>query len=284
MSESLRDLLRQGADTVERPQLEMDELVARTERRLVRRRLAAVAASAAVVVLVAAGGFALRPDDERLAPAPTAPTETENPPGTPRELTFDEDESNVVVPPGLYAVPFSGWGDTPSKDDLRAVITFPAGFVSRYNSSFAGEGAGPARARVLDGAQGPLGLLRKLAPEDLYESRFHGGRPRDRPCHPAATTRHGSRSSHDRWVRRHVRRLTHPQANCPGIVLWLAPRVFHVAYEDQFVNPGDVARIWILDVDGTRVVIDTIHPADASVEKVAQLTRMVETATFMTLE
>jgi hypothetical protein len=78
--------------------------------------------------------------------------------------------------------------------------------------------------------------------------------------------------------------LTHPQANCPGIVLWLAPRVIHSAYEDQFVNPGDVARIWILDVDGTRVVIDTIHPAHASDEKVAHLTRMVETATFMTLE
>ena len=50
------------------------------------------------------------------------------------------------------------------------------------------------------------------------------------------------------------------------------------------MRPGDVARIWIIDVGGKRVVIDTIHPADASAEKVAQTTRMVETATFMTVE
>ena len=123
MSESLRDLLRQGADTVERPQVPMDELVAITERRLVRRRLAVVAASAAAAVLVAAGGFALRPDDERLAPAPPAPTETEHPPGPPRDRVFGDAERYVAVPPGLYAVPFSGWGDLPPEvADLRAVV------------------------------------------------------------------------------------------------------------------------------------------------------------------
>ena len=50
------------------------------------------------------------------------------------------------------------------------------------------------------------------------------------------------------------------------------------------MRPGDVARIWILDVDGNRVVIDTVHPADASKKVVAELKRMVESATFMTLE
>ncbi len=287
MSESLRDLLRQGADTVERPQVKMDELVARAERRLVRRRLAAVAASAAVVVLVAAGGFALRPDDERLAPAPAAPTETENPPGTPRELTFDEDESNVVVPPGPYAVPFSGWGDTPPEvADLRAVITFPAGFVSRYRSSFAGEGSDPRELGFWMVHKVPsdfclAGNSRKKAytnpgPTVADLAIALATQPRLRGTDPVPVTIGGYDGMYVE--------LTHPQANCPGIVLWLAPRVVHSAYEDQFVNPGDVARIWILNVDGTRVVIDTIHPAHASDEKVAQLTRMVETATFMTLE
>ena len=138
MSDSLRDLLRQGADTVGRPQVPMDELVAITERRLVRRRLAVVAASAAAAVLVAAGGFALRPDDERLAPAPPAPTETEHPPGPPRDLVFGDAERYVAVPPGLYALPFSGWGDVPPEvADLRAVVEFPAGLMNLHRSTFA---------------------------------------------------------------------------------------------------------------------------------------------------
>lgn len=82
MNESLRDLLRQGADTVERPQLEVGRLVAEAERRLFRRRLAVVSASAAAVVVVVAGGVALRPDDQRPSPAPPGPVET--PTTTPR--------------------------------------------------------------------------------------------------------------------------------------------------------------------------------------------------------
>lgn len=79
MNESLRDLLRQGADTVDRPQLDMSDLVAQTQRRLVRRRLAAATASAAAVVLITAGGFALQPEDNRTEPAPPAPSETPTP-------------------------------------------------------------------------------------------------------------------------------------------------------------------------------------------------------------
>ena len=90
MSESLRDLLCQSADTVERPRLDARDLIARTERRLVRRRLAAVAATAAVVVLIAAGGFALRPEGERPAPAPPSPDQTEHTLGMPRPFTYAE--------------------------------------------------------------------------------------------------------------------------------------------------------------------------------------------------
>ena len=80
------------AETVGRPQVSLDELVSSAERRLVRRRLAVVAASAAAAVLVAAGGFALRPDDERLAPAPSPPTKTEHPAGPLSQLVFGDNE------------------------------------------------------------------------------------------------------------------------------------------------------------------------------------------------
>ena len=76
MNESVRYLLRQGADTVERPQLDVGHLVARAERRMFRRRLAAVAASTVAVTMIAAGGVALRPDERRSAPPPVAPVET----------------------------------------------------------------------------------------------------------------------------------------------------------------------------------------------------------------
>ncbi|MGH3505835.1 MAG: hypothetical protein ACRDO2_01380 [Nocardioidaceae bacterium] len=90
MSESLRDLLRQGADTVEGPRLNVDYLVAQAKRRLVRRRLAAVAASVVAVVMISAGGFALQPDDQTPAPAPPSPDKTDRRLGTPRALTYAE--------------------------------------------------------------------------------------------------------------------------------------------------------------------------------------------------
>ncbi len=74
MTETLRDLLARGAEPVERPVLDVGDLVAQAERRLIRRRLGVVAAGAVVVAVVVAGGFALRPGDQRLSPAPPAPT------------------------------------------------------------------------------------------------------------------------------------------------------------------------------------------------------------------
>lgn len=102
MTESLRDLLRQGADTVERPELDVSDLVAHTQRRLVRRRLAAVTAGAAAVVLIAAGGFALQPEDNRTEPAPPAPTET---PTTATEWTPERirDEGSPGDPQGTIS-------------------------------------------------------------------------------------------------------------------------------------------------------------------------------------
>jgi hypothetical protein len=76
VNESVRDLLRQGADTVEKPRLDVGHLVAQAERRMFRRRLAAVAVSTVAVTMIAAGGIALRPDDRSSAPPPLAPVET----------------------------------------------------------------------------------------------------------------------------------------------------------------------------------------------------------------
>lgn len=287
MSQSLRDLLRQGADLVERPHVDMDELVSSTERRLVHRRLTAVASSVAVVVLVAVGGLALQAADDRLAPGPSAPSETENTPGAPRELIFDEDERNVAVPSGLYAVPFSGWGDVPPEvADLRAVVSFPAGLMNRFHSTFAEEGPGedPRELGFWTVHKVPSDFCRHTSLRSFTDpgptvadlANALATQPRLRGTDPRPVTIGGYDGLY--------LELTRPLTDCRGDILWFAPRVRHVAYEHWLVEPGDVARIWIIDVGGTRVVIDTIHPAGASDEKVAQLTQMVETATFMTLE
>lgn len=76
MNDSMRDLLRQGADTVERPNLDVDLLVAQAEGRVRRRRLAAVATSAVAVAVIATGVLvALGPEERDATPAP-APTQT----------------------------------------------------------------------------------------------------------------------------------------------------------------------------------------------------------------
>jgi hypothetical protein len=104
MSESLRHLLRQGADAVERPELDVGRLVAQAERRMFRRRVTAVAASATAVAVVIAGGLALRPDEQRSSPAPPAPTVTPGPP-TPSETPRAPD-------PGPILGEVRGWPDT----------------------------------------------------------------------------------------------------------------------------------------------------------------------------
>lgn len=73
MTDTLRDLLARGADTIERPHLDVDHLVAQAEQRLIRRRIGAALGSVAVIALITTGGVALRTDG-RLSPAPPATT------------------------------------------------------------------------------------------------------------------------------------------------------------------------------------------------------------------
>ena len=233
-------------------------------------------------------------DDERLAAAPPTPVGTEPPLGTPRafyydkgEFVHDEGERNVRVSPGVYAVPFSGWGDLPPEvADLRAVISFPAGFQSLHRSTFAKNGSGASvrefgfwtvdrvPSDFCAGVDSPASLPNP-GPTVADLATALATQPRLAGTDPIAVTIGG----HDGLYVE----LTRPTARCRGQVLWFAPRIAHAAYHDRFNEPGDVARLWILDVDGRRVVIDTIHSADASDADVAELTRMVESATFVHL-
>ena len=43
---------------------------------------------------------------------------------------------------------------------------------------------------------------------------------------------------------------------------------------------GEVGRLWILDVEGRRLVVDASHAAGTSTDRIAELTAMVESITF----
>lgn len=91
MKESLRDLLGRGADSIDPPDFDVNDLVAQVERRLARRRLTALAATVVTVAMVGAGTFALSIDRE--PPAPPGPSEMDDRLGTPRALVYAERET-----------------------------------------------------------------------------------------------------------------------------------------------------------------------------------------------
>ena len=110
MNESIRDLLRQGADTVVRPRLDVDQLVAMADRRIVRRRLAALTVSAVAVAAIAVGSSALGPDDATPSPAPVRPSETPTPEPTPDT----SDPSPAASVPRVPSEDVEGWPTTSS--------------------------------------------------------------------------------------------------------------------------------------------------------------------------
>ncbi len=231
-----------------------------------------------------------------LAASPmTPPIGRRTPLGAPRTLYYDKGEfvhdvgeRNVAVPPGVYAVPFSGWGDLPREvADLRAVITFPAGFLSLHRSTFAENRSGPnvrefafwtvdkVPSDFCDEVGFPASFTNP-GPTVADLATALATQPRLGGTDPVPVTIGGYDGLYVE--------LTRPAASCPGRVLWFAPRIAHAAYHERFTDPGDVARLWILNVDGHRVVIDTIHPANASDAEVTELTQMVESATFINLD
>lgn len=92
MNESLRDLLGQGADSVDPPHYDVDALAARAERRQSRRRLTAVAASG-LAVAVLGGTFALTADRDGATPAPPGPSQRQEGAGVRRPLVYAEGDT-----------------------------------------------------------------------------------------------------------------------------------------------------------------------------------------------
>jgi hypothetical protein len=180
-------------------------------------------------------------------------------------------------------VPFSGWGDTPPEvAGLRAVITLPAGFQLDDGSTMVENGSGSMFERRRLG----FWTVEKVASDFCAgdaDFRNPGSSVADLAAALATQPRLDATDPVPVTVGEHdglYVELTRPASKCPGTVLWFTPRVGRSSYHDRFGGPGDVAQFWILDVEGDRVVINTIHPFDANDDDVAELTRIVESATI----
>ena len=68
--------------------------------------------------------------------------------------------------------------------------------------------------------------------------------------------------------------------SCP--LFWLLTnRDTHLADD---ANPGHVERLWILDVEGVRIVVEASHEPGATEEQIAELTGIVASVRFTDIE
>ena len=73
--------------------------------------------------------------------------------------------------------------------------------------------------------------------------------------------------------------------SCP--LFWITDTTSKENPEDYLgddANPGHVERLWILDVEGGRIVVEASHEPGATEEQIAKLTRIVESITFADTE
>lgn len=264
-TDDLRALLNDRAEAVDtdRPQraAELRGRIRTTRRRRVAGGVAAAGLVAAVVV--AAVSVSRTQDDSR--PAVDQPT------STPTALT---PARWGVLEPGRYTVPIKGAGAPGVVVDLPTKFIFDFGFgvfEKRVSPPAGRRGVGYWNGEELKVdsnfcAQGAQLQAPGPSVEDLAAALAsqHGG---FRTTDPVPVTLGG----YDGLYLELSRPTNAPE--CPGDVLWVTGR--WSPYHD-YLDPGGVDRIWILNVDGNRLVIDAFNQPNVSADEVDELTRIVE--------
>jgi Tol biopolymer transport system component len=228
MTGTLRDLLARGADEVERPVLDVGDLVAQAERRLVRRRLGVVAASVAAVAAVVAGGIALEPDDQRLSPAPPAPSPT----GTPDPSPPATQDPKPALSPAIYFDALAVDGDD---------LTDPALSIGGQKDIYLTREGGPGRQVIATQANEHCPAV---APEGDLLAYLEGRAVVVRPLGPT-----GNPGSASARVAFDTSEVTCPQWSPDGQRVAVAVS----GYE----SPDQTLEVWVIEVDGTHRVVAT---------------------------
>jgi len=257
--------------------VDTDEMFRSLQRTRVRRRITSNVLAACVVVLLSFGAWTVAGDVLNPQSAPVPPS---GPPPTPPALpgaggTF------VRVPAGTYAVVVNG---SQSPGQRVPVVRVPTGYTG---GGFAvnTEAAGMSDARGLSfwAVRGvftnPCTAGRRAIDPgssiaDLAQSL--AAQPMRAGTDPVPVTVDGYRGLYvETSVPAHIHFTT-----CKGgsFDSWTSPNG-DARYQQ---GPGQQDLLWILDVEGHRMVIDGWHMPGATKQQVDQITRMVKTLTFQT--
>lgn len=99
MTDTFRGLLREDADNVEIPELDVDHVIARGEQRLRRRRLTTALGAVAAIAVIAAGGLLASGVEHQSSGPVDRPVETgdkERPQGQTREIIWSDDLTGLT--------------------------------------------------------------------------------------------------------------------------------------------------------------------------------------------
>jgi len=306
MTNALRESLARRAHAVEPPPLDVHALVSVGEKRLRRRRFGAVAGSVlAVALAVGVPAVVWELGDEPRSveqPKPPVPSISTLQPETAREmqdrLKSYKSQGRPAAPPvdpGTYVIDVDGLRPRP-------VVELPEGFhfdtvsemaaLTRFGISDCtlgdlacrwtrdeGKPGGDLKVGFWNGEQikvhpklcGKFKDFKSPGPsvDDLASTL--AGLPGFRASGPAPVSLGGYDGLYVELVA-----IAPP---CPAF--WLTSRATGLA--DDVVR-GHVERLWVLEVEGGRIVIEASHDPGATEEQVAELTRIVESITFENTE
>lgn len=278
----VRDSLQAGARAIPCPDPDVAALVAAGRSR--RRRQVGVAgglaAGAAVVLAIAAGAAMQQGDPTSISPAQPSTSRTSSPlpsaPSVPRLQGIDGDEE---IPPGSYVAAVNGLTST---RQVVPVVTVPQGYYS-FN----------AWAVY---SPGPYTTLPE--PPDVHGIQFwYIQEVYEDPCAVDKTAHDPGPTVEDLATALGARDFVTVEpipitmAGYQGMYLEsVVPQIDFATCGEGFYDswitpdddvrfhqgPGQVDRVWVLDVAGHRLVIDAWHMPGATEDQIDTLTAMVE--------
>ena len=304
-NQDLRSLLADRAESVDthRPD-RVDEVHSRI-RTAGRRRTAAVVGAAAVVVALALAAVTLPDSGTKTQDPVDRPTDgistlrPETNPEIQDRLTSDNPEG--LLDPGTYAI---------EVDDLRPlpVLDLPRGYSFQTDPEL----AALIRFARRDCTISPLACRRTRfepsGPGGALEIGFWNGEKimvgPDRLCggglakfkHPGPSVENLATALADlpgfratapapvslgRYDGLYVE-LVINAPRCP--LFWITGPTSKDPYTDNDAVLGHVERLWILDVEGGRIVVEATNQPGATEEQIAELTRIVESVRFSDTE
>ncbi|QBR92333.1 hypothetical protein [Nocardioides euryhalodurans] len=280
LEEELCAVLRQEAEVRTTPTPDIEAMVEGGETRLRRRNTMRMGLAAAAVLLVGGGTYGATQLDNALPDTGVVNQPSETPEAAPPQPWADNDQAPAEA--GTYRTDV---GNTEAGVAIEADFTIDGeGWrasnypVANTGQPFAGLGVYQPES-VGGGCRMAAGYKdAATAPQQLVQQLIH--LPRSQVVQQPAPTEAFGRSA----VHLQLRIDAGCAADDPAYLVADGPAGDRgISYFDESPQ-GDEGMViidfWVVDVDGTSVVVDRFHLEDAPDDLVAQSTRAVESITF----